>query len=450
MNIMIWIIYLRKLSETSFIIARTVSGKLLFIDEMFANTYHHELKVLKPKKVIIMSWFAGLVEFISYEVLEIEIDSKYNQRMVDHFRCVEVDEYRKHTAAILYTRHSGAQRGIKIPHALFNAPVNEQVFDIFPDGVGMWVGSFSLSINMLLAVYSILSSKRMIRFMGIMREEMCYVIGKHKIDWVLLETQMCVEITNSNMLQKYNLSCLKQIIYSGAEFPYHDYKSLSLSLPNTMIVGLYYTAETGIISCQIRNNKIKSSGHIGKSVKLKIIDFVTKNPVCSNTYGEICCYCIGMAHIACDFYKVNYSTVSPDGWFYTNDIGYYDNDGDIFVMGRKSNLINFKGYYYSPITIENFISRYSAVDKVAVVATKNEQDVDHPTAYILKKPGQYVDAEAVIAEVDAKFDDHMKLRGGIKIVNEMPGMIDGNIDRFALDDDIIEPVLFVPYKAKTS
>ncbi|EFN87233.1 Luciferin 4-monooxygenase [Harpegnathos saltator] len=157
-----------------------------------------------------------------------------------------------------------------------------------------------------------------------------------------------------------------------------------------------------------------------------------------------------MAHIACDFYKVNYSTVSPDGWFYTNDIGYYDNDGDIFVMGRKSNLINFKGYYYSPITIENFISRYSAVDKVAVVATKNEQDVDHPTAYILKKPGQYVDAEAVIAEVDAKFDDHMKLRGGIKIVNEMPGMIDGNIDRRTRDIGFFSNMAYenVPFTVK--
>ncbi|EFN87230.1 Luciferin 4-monooxygenase [Harpegnathos saltator] len=252
-----------------------------------------------------------------------------------------------------------------------------------------------------------------------------------QVDWVLLETQMCIEIANSDMLQKYDFSCLKRIIYSGAEIPYYNYTDLTLSLPNTIIVALYYTIETGIISYQSTNNKIKSSGHIGKNVMLKIIDIDTYDPVGPNVCGEICCYCVSMARTYI-YNKTDHSLFSRDGWLHTNDTGYYDEDGEIFVMGRKIDFIMFRDYLYSPAIIENFISRYSTVDKVAVLGIMNAQGTKHPTAYILTKPEQHIDATAVFAEMDAKLDDHMKLRGGMKLLNEMPYALDGTIDRLAL------------------
>ncbi|XP_019695837.2 4-coumarate--CoA ligase-like 1 isoform X3 [Harpegnathos saltator] len=370
-------------SDKAYTIASEVCGKLLFIDDVFAIANYDKL-TQKRSKVIV---FGTLEGFMSYNILKLKIDSRYNQKMVDGFICIEVDEY-EDTAAVLYTRRTRLKKSVKIPHRYFNAPMSKQVFDTFPGKVGMWVGSFSLSINMLLAVYSILWPKRMIRFMGYTKEKVCQAIAKHKVDWVLLETQMCIEIANSDMLQKYDFSCLKRIIYSGAEIPYYNYTDLTLSLPNTIIVALYYTIETGIISYQSTNNKIKSSGHIGKNVMLKIIDIDTYDPVGPNVCGEICCYCVSMARTYI-YNKTDHSLFSRDGWLHTNDTGYYDEDGEIFVMSRKIDFIMFRDYLYSPAIIENFISRYSTVDKVAVLGIMNAQGTKHPTAYILTKPEQH-------------------------------------------------------------
>lgn len=70
------------------------------------------------------------------------------------------------------------------------------------------------------------------------------------------------------------------------------------------------------------------------------------------------------------------------GWFRTGDVGYYDEDGEIFVTDRVQNFIFFKDIWYSPTIVENVISRISAVDEVAVVSVVHAKDGDYSVAYI--------------------------------------------------------------------
>ncbi len=61
------------------------------------------------------------------------------------------------------------------------------------------------------------------------------------------------------------------------------------------------------------------------------------------------------------------------GWYFTGDTGYVDDDGDIFVTGRVDDMIITGGENVSPVEIESCLSLHAAVSEVAVVGLPDER-----------------------------------------------------------------------------
>jgi 2-furoate---CoA ligase len=83
------------------------------------------------------------------------------------------------------------------------------------------------------------------------------------------------------------------------------------------------------------------------------------------------------------------------GWYFTGDTGFFDNDGDLFVTGRVDDMIITGGENVSPVEIESCLSLHAAVSEVAVVGLPDERWGKIVTAFI--KPRNPVEAE----ELDA-------------------------------------------------
>jgi 2-furoate---CoA ligase len=62
-----------------------------------------------------------------------------------------------------------------------------------------------------------------------------------------------------------------------------------------------------------------------------------------------------------------------DGWYFTGDTGYFDDDGDLFVTGRVDDMIITGGENVSPVEIESCLSLHPAVSEVAVVGLADER-----------------------------------------------------------------------------
>jgi 2-furoate---CoA ligase len=62
-----------------------------------------------------------------------------------------------------------------------------------------------------------------------------------------------------------------------------------------------------------------------------------------------------------------------DGWYFTGDTGYFDEDGDLFVTGRVDDMIITGGENVSPVEIESCLSLHAAVSEVAVVGLPDER-----------------------------------------------------------------------------
>jgi 2-furoate---CoA ligase len=87
-----------------------------------------------------------------------------------------------------------------------------------------------------------------------------------------------------------------------------------------------------------------------------------------------------------------------DGWYFTGDTGYIDEDGDLFVTGRVDDMIISGGENISPVDIESVLSLHPAVDEVAVAGIKDERWGQRVVAFVKKRA--IVDAVAL--------DDHCR------------------------------------------
>jgi long-chain acyl-CoA synthetase len=97
-----------------------------------------------------------------------------------------------------------------------------------------------------------------------------------------------------------------------------------------------------------------------------------------------------------------------DGWLRTGDIGEMDEDGRLFVRGRKKEMIvTPEGLNVFPEDVERVLDRIPGVRESAVVASPGGAERVH--AVLVTGPG--VDPEAVVREANERLADHQKIRG---------------------------------------
>jgi long-chain acyl-CoA synthetase len=85
------------------------------------------------------------------------------------------------------------------------------------------------------------------------------------------------------------------------------------------------------------------------------------------------------------------------GWFHTGDLGYVDEDGFLFIVGRKKELIIRGGYNVYPLEIEDVLHAHPAIAEAAVVGIPNARLGEEVKAYVALKSGKSITGPEVIA-----------------------------------------------------
>jgi long-chain acyl-CoA synthetase len=85
-----------------------------------------------------------------------------------------------------------------------------------------------------------------------------------------------------------------------------------------------------------------------------------------------------------------------NGWLYTGDIAYMDEDGYFFIVDRKKELIKPGGFQVWPREVEEVISAHPAVLEVGVGGVPDSVSGEAVKAWVVLKPGQQASAEEII------------------------------------------------------
>jgi long-chain acyl-CoA synthetase len=110
-----------------------------------------------------------------------------------------------------------------------------------------------------------------------------------------------------------------------------------------------------------------------------------------------------------------------DGWVYTGDMGKFDEDGYLFFLGRKKEMIKVSGFSVFPEEVETFLLQHEAVDKVAVIGAPDVMKGEVIKAFIVLKPAfkGKVKAEDIITWAKAGISSY-KVPQAVDFRDELP------------------------------
>jgi long-chain acyl-CoA synthetase len=125
------------------------------------------------------------------------------------------------------------------------------------------------------------------------------------------------------------------------------------------------------------------------------------------------------------------SACCPDGWFRTGDLGRLDEEGYLFIRGRKNNVINFCGMKVFPEEVEEVINRYPGIAGSRVYAQAHELYGQMPCADLLPRGTDTID----IVRLRRFCYQHLatyKVPKEFRVVSSIPKTTSGKISRILL------------------
>ena len=174
---------------------------------------------------------------------------------------------------------------------------------------------------------------------------------------------------------------------------------------------------------------VRKPGSVGPplpGVKAKIVD-KQDNELPRGKIGEIA---VQGANVMKEYFKKPKATEQAlrNGWFHTGDMGRMDDDGYVYIVDRKKNMINVGGMNVYPREIEEYLYKHSKVQAAAVVATKDELRGEIPKAYIVTKQNEDLTVSEVKGYCRNQFANY-KVPKLVEIVDELPKNATGKIDK---------------------
>jgi long-chain acyl-CoA synthetase len=124
--------------------------------------------------------------------------------------------------------------------------------------------------------------------------------------------------------------------------------------------------------------------------------------------------------------------IDADGWFHPGDLGKVDEDGYLFIVDRKKDMIIHGGYNVYPREIEEVLYEHPAVREAAVICIPHDELGEEVAAVIALKEGERLSAEDLQAFVKAQVAAY-KYPRSIWFVDELPKSPTGKILKRAIE-----------------
>ncbi|WP_203338191.1 AMP-binding protein [Nocardioides limicola] len=237
-----------------------------------------------------------------------------------------------------------------------------------------------------------------------------------------------------------DLSTLKLVSYGASPITQTVLREFLQLLPHTTMVQIYGMTETwGTITLlddaahhdTEHPERLQSAGRPITALSMKLLDPLTREPVQPGETGEVWVKYVGNM---LGYYKLPEQTAAvftDDGYMRTNDLGWQDEGGFLFLRDRVGDMIVSGGENIFPTEVEGVIASHPDVAEVAVVGVPHEKWGETPRAYVITKAGATLEPQAVIDHARANLA-HYKCPTSVEVVESLPRNPSGKLLRRVL------------------
>lgn len=253
----------------------------------------------------------------------------------------------------------------------------------------------------------------------------------------LIDTKKCTNTTCVpsmlfliiNMNKKYDTSSLRYLCFGGGLMPVDKLHKIIEYFNGTGIVQTYGQTEASPrVTCLLPEDSLRKIGSVGKSipnVKVNIFDEDDK-PVKVGEKGEIV---VQGDNVMVGYYKHEDITekTKRNGWLHTGDIGKFDEEGYLYIVGRIKNMIISGGLNIYPEEIEEVLINHPDVKDVVVTGEKHDILGEVPVVRIVTGNDKLKAYD--IVEYCSKYLDKNKTPKKVIFCNELKKTYTGKIVR---------------------
>jgi len=235
-------------------------------------------------------------------------------------------------------------------------------------------------------------------------------IEKEKVTYIAAVPRLFLGMFFHDKAEGYSLASLKVCITGGAAMPV-DFIPLFEGKFGVKIMEGYGLTEASPVCSFSRLNMPQKPGSIGipiPRVEAKIVDD-EGNELPRGEIGELV---IKGENVMKGYYKEEAATarVLKDGWLFTGDLARMDEEGYIFITGRKKRMIITSGFNVYPKEIEDVINLHPAVQKSLVTGKEDLLRGEIVRAIVVKKPGAQVEERELLKHCRAYLSSYKSPR----------------------------------------
>uniref|UniRef100_A0AB39A713 4-coumarate--CoA ligase n=1 Tax=Lilium hybrid cultivar TaxID=156531 RepID=A0AB39A713_9LILI len=346
---------------------------------------------------------------------------------------------------------TGTSKGVMLTHRNLVANLCSSLFSVGPEMIGQVT---TLGLMPFFHIYGImgiccatLRNKGKVVVMG--RFELRGFLDAlitHEVVFAPIVPAIMLAMVKNPVVDEFDLSKLKlrSVMTAAAPLAPELRATFEEKFPGVQVQEAYGLTEHSCITLTHGDPtkghgiaKKNSVGFILPNLEVKFIDPDTGLSLPKNTPGEVC---VRSQCVMQGYYKNKEETdrtIDQEGWLHTGDIGYIDDDGDVFIVDRIKELIKYKGFQVAPAELEAILLSHQSVEDAAVFALPDEDAGEIPAACVVMSKNAKESEEEIMRYVATNVASYKRLRS-VHFVNSIPKSPSGKIMRRLLRDGVVE------------
>ena len=229
--------------------------------------------------------------------------------------------------------------------------------------------------------------------------EMILSIEKYRVTHMFSPPTVWIGILNNPALAKIDHSSLLKAAYGASIMPVEIIRQLDATFPGIRLWNYYGQTEMGPVATILRpEDQLGKPGSAGRpvlNVETALMDddggFVPAGQV-----GEIV---HRSGHVMTGYLNDDEKTAEAFayGWFHSGDLGMFDDDGYLFIVDRKKDMIKTGGENVASREVEEVLYQHPDIEEVAVFGTPDPKWIELVTAVVVPKKGAALNGTEIIS-----------------------------------------------------